>query len=119
MSRCEDPENAHDSFPPLKTEITNAINIAEEFGCPRPCKTVSYETKVCPSSSKAFLGEDGMHSVFIYYPNNFIRVDSTYLLMDFATLVSGLGGLLGLYLGLSCFAIFNHGISMLGFVSRP
>lgn len=110
-SSCKDPAKAGDSFFPILSAITSAINNADKLECPQPCESIFFTSRVAPFSSNSFLDEDGMYSVFIYYPNRFIRVDSRYVLMDFVTLVSGLGGLLGLYLGFSFFTIFSNCIS--------
>ena len=55
----------------------------------------------------AFYNSDG-YVVFLHFPNMMVIDHEQYVIYDFVSIVSAVGGGLGLFLGFSCFSIASR-----------
>ena len=80
---------------------------SSKIGWPTPCRSEVYDFIFTPLETTNN-PEYPYHLALIVLSSGMVRVEETYVLMDTATFLSSVGGLLGLLLGFSCFgtAIF-------------
>ena len=90
--------------------LANSSNV----GCPTPCKSEIFDFIFTPLATLP-TSEFKNHAAFFVLNSGMVRVEETYVLMDTATFLSSLGGLLGLLLGFSC---FGTGMSLLDYTSQ-
>ena len=85
-------------------------------GCPEPCTVTKYNPTVMCFDSKAQLllkesVDKDLFPLIIYYISTESEIKKQYFVYDFLTIISAIGGALGLLLGYSFLSIILNVIS--------
>ena len=59
------------------------------------------------------VSEDGTSFVYLFYQNLVVPIEEEYLLFDFNSIVSAVGGSLSLFLGFSCYELVKRCLNKL------
>ena len=96
------------------------INKTNPDGCLEPCTLTKYNPTLMSFDKKAqiilrgnknFVGKDDLFPLIIYYISTESEIKKQYFVYDFLTIISAIGGALGLLLGYSFLSIILNVIS--------
>ena len=91
-----------DEMKVMKTELQNVMEFSSSHDipeCKMPCTTEKMKIK---SFKSPIYIRDKYIDVYLIWEDNLVYIEEEYLLMDFNSIVSAVGGSLGLFLGFSC-----------------
>ena len=91
--------------------VLNKMKNLDDFKCPLPCTYSTYSVDLVRQHKNAIMlfGKESDSNdliLYFYYANLETVVESESLRIDFSTLMSNIGGNLGLFLGFSCLTIY-------------
>ena len=92
-----------------KMVLTNHLeNILQNNGsyssCIKPCKKIHYDALFKMNQNGMFKSKEWI-SILLKYDDFVVETQKEYFIMSFGSLVSAIGGYLGLFLGFSCLSI--------------
>ena len=114
----------------LLLNITVFIDVPEVTDCKKPCSENQYIfqqrwvncvswtytanwTNVSVREDRTTVSEDGTSFVYLFYQNLVVPIEEEYLLFDFNSIVSAVGGSLSLFLGFSCYELVKRCLNKL------
>ena len=110
VPECDDETEATQSF----YKVQSVIGRIYDGGigapkCKRPCTRPKYIAVESRFSSNVCYDLNHNH-LWIQFRSASVKIESQYRLMDFATVITAVGGGLGLFLGFSCYGISWGGL---------
>ena len=108
---CLDNPTSYNATKIALKNFLNGMQNLDEFGCSLPCSYSKYSFDMVRQHKNAFLLVDGSNEtkdylLYVYYSSLESVLESESLRIDFSNLMSGIGGALGLFLGISCLTIY-------------
>ncbi len=91
-------------------QITQAMgSLGQDSDCTKPKSEVSFQTNLKESLApiKGFTDTEGMTCVCIYYDTGELYIEEEYMLINLSSLLSSIGGIIGVILGWSLLHLVN------------
>ncbi len=92
----------------LYYNVVVKLDLPDVTGCPYPCKATEY--RVVSRRDASVLRKSHISCIFMFYKTTTYKIFEEYLLYDTNTIISAIGGSLGLFLGFSCLHLVKGGL---------
>ncbi len=111
---CKDKDEWDSSKKTYRKAYRNHVN-PTLTGCPKAC----HSTRFIPKKREDITKDTGNFTYYyVYYQTTRVLVYEEYLLFDFGSIVSAVGGSLGLFLGFSCWQMVKEASGFLNMFSK-